>query len=109
MNRDLLERLMPHGAKYGVLGYFEVPIMIQARWHKKKRINNKWLKRYGMKPDTIKATMNIRELTYNLGHIVDKDEIGIRSTFDSWNFETDMAIYTYRPDQMRKNLKIEFV
>ena len=87
----------------------EVPIVIQARWHKKNRINKKWLKRYGMKPDVIKVEMNIRELTYEPGHIVGKDETGIRGTFDSWNFETDMPIYKYRSDQMRRNLKIEFV
>lgn len=90
-----------------IRAYYDIPIMIQVRWHKKNRINKKWLKRYGMKPDVIKVEMNIRELTYEPGHIVDKDEIGIRSTFDSWNFKTDMLIYKYRPDQMRKNLKIQ--
>ena len=87
---------------------YEVPIMIQARWHKKSRVNKKWLKRYGMEPDTIKVEMNIKELTYEPGHTVGYDETGIRSTFNSWNFETDIPIYKYRPDQMRRNLKIQW-
>lgn len=108
INRALLERLVvPRDAKPEKLEY-NIPIMIQARWHKRKRINKKWLKRYGMKPDVIKATMNIRECTYESGHIVGKDDIGIRSTCDSWDFETDMPIYKYRPDQMRRNLKIQW-
>ena len=87
---------------------YEVPIMIQARWHKRSRVNKKWLKRYGMKPDVIKVEMNIKELTYEPGHTVGYDEAGIRSTFNSWNFETDIPIYKYRPDQMRRNLKIQW-
>ena len=87
----------------------EVPIMIQARWHKKNRVNKKWLKRYGMKRDTVKVEMNIKELTYEPGHMIGRDETGICCTFNSWNFETDMPIYKYRSDQMRRNLKIEFV
>ena len=108
INRALLERLVaPRDAKLEKLEY-NILIMIQARWHKKKRINKKWLKRYGMKPDVIKATMNIRECTYEPEHIIDKDNTGIRSTYDSWNFETGMPVYEYRPDQMRRNLKIQW-
>ena len=64
--------------------------------------------KYNGGPDVIKVEMNITELTYEPGHIVDYDETGIRSTFNSWNFETDMPIYKYRPDQMRRNLKIQW-
>lgn len=90
---------------------YEIPIMIQARWHKKNRINKKWIKRYGMKRDVIRAEMSIRTLEYVPEHMVDESrcKTGICCTYDSWNFETDMPIYKYRSDQMRKNLKIEFV
>ena len=90
---------------------YEVPIMIQARWHKKNRINKKWLKRYGMKPDAIKVEMNIRALEYIPEHIDNESrcKTSLSCIYNSWNFETDMPIYKYRPDQMRKNLKIEFV
>lgn len=108
INRDLFEMLVgSRDTKPEKLEY-NIPIMIQARWHKKKRINKKWLKRYGMKPDVIKATMNIRECAYEPGHIVGKNDTGIRSTYGSCNFETDMPVYEYRPDQMRRNLKIQW-
>lgn len=71
-----------------------VGILVQARWHKKKRINKKWLKRYGMKPDTVKVKANARTLSYNI------------DTGDC-EFEVDKLEYIWRPDQLRKNLKIE--
>lgn len=71
-----------------------VPIMTQARWHKKKRINKKWLKRYGMKVDTVKTRANARTLSYNT-------ETG------ECEFEVNKLTYIWRPDQLRKNLKIE--
>lgn len=71
-----------------------VPIMIQARWHKKKRINKKWLKRYGMKLDTVKMRAKAHTLSYNT-------ETG------ECEFETNKIEYVWRPDQLRKNLKIE--
>ena len=70
------------------------PIFVQARWHKKKRINKKWLKRYGMKPDTVKMKAEAHTLNYNT-------ETG------ECEFETDKLKYIWRPDQKRKNLKIE--
>lgn len=71
-----------------------VPILVQARWHKKKRINKKWLKRYGMKPDTVKMNAVARTLNYNA-------ETG------EFDFEVDKLEYIWRPDQLRKYLKIE--
>lgn len=71
-----------------------IPILIQARWHKKKRINKKWLKRYGMKSDTVKMKVDARRLSYDI-------ETG------ELNFEIDKLEYVWRPDQKRKYLKIE--
>ena len=71
-----------------------VGILVQARWHKKKRINKKWLKRYGMKPDTVKMRAKARTLSCNT-------ETG------DCEFEVDKMEYIWRPDQKRKNLKIE--
>lgn len=70
-------------------------IMIQARWHKKARIRKKWLKRFGMKPDTVKMKMNAANGEY---HTDD----------GSFEFKTDMPEYLWRPDQNRKDLKIEY-
>lgn len=71
-----------------------VPILVQARWHKKKRINKKWLKRYGMKSDTVKIKADARRLSYD----IDTGEL---------DFKVDKLEYIWRPDQKRKNLKIE--
>lgn len=70
-------------------------IMIQARWHKKKRIRKKWLKRYGMKPDTIQVTYDIGELSYD-------------HSDNSFDFETTYYRNILRPDQKRRGLKIEY-
>lgn len=72
-----------------------INIMIQARWHKNPRIRKKWLKRFGMKPDTVKVRMDAAVGEY---HTDD----------DSCDFKTDKREYIWRPDQMRKGLKIEW-
>lgn len=72
----------------------DIPILTQARWHKKKRINKKWLKRYGMKSDTVKMKAMARVLTYN-------------TQTGECEFETGKLEHIWRPDQKRKNLKIE--
>lgn len=89
---------------------YNIPIMIQARWHKKARIRKKWLKRYGMKSDAIKAKCNATNLEYEPGHILEEqhDCSGICATFDSFTFETDSIEYIFRPDQKRKDIKIEW-
>lgn len=73
---------------------YDAEVLTQARWHKKKRINKKWLKRYGMKPDTVRMKAKARTLDYDY----------LAGEFD---FETDQFEYVWRPDQKRKNLKIE--
>lgn len=73
---------------------YYIPILIQARWHKKFRTNKKWLKRYGMKEDKILVRCNINSVSsdpYN----------------PMINFELDNMQYKFRQDQLRKNLKIE--
>jgi hypothetical protein len=74
-----------------------IPIMIQARWHKKSRVRKKWLKRFGMKQDTIKVKADCTELAYN-----PYDGCG--------NFEFEANNYTYilRPDQQRRGIAIEW-
>ena len=73
---------------------YDVEILTQTRWHKKKRINKKWLKRYGMKPDAVKMRARARALDYEY----------LAGEFD---FEADKFEYIWRPDQKRKHLKIE--
>lgn len=73
---------------------YNVPILVQSRWHKKKRVNKKWLKRYGMKEDTVKMKADARRLSYD----INTGEL---------DFEVDKLEYIWRPDQKRKHLKIE--
>lgn len=89
---------------------YKQPIMVQARWHKKARVRKKWLKMFGMKPDTVKVCVYAHALEYYPGHILDEqyDDNGICATFDSFEFETNKQEYILRPDQKRRGLKIEW-
>lgn len=71
-----------------------IEILVQAKWHKKKRINKKWLKRYGMKIDTVRMKADAHRLSYD----INTGEL---------NFGVDKLEYIWRPDQKRKYLKIE--
>jgi hypothetical protein len=82
----------PNG-KFTIEAY--INIMIQARWHKKARVRKKWLKRFGMKPDTVKMRANATAGEY---HTDD----------GSFDFESDIPEYLWRLDQLRRDLKIEF-
>ena len=80
---------------------YYIPILIQARWHKKPRINKKWLKRYGMKKDRVLVKCDV-------------DSISPDNSYDPYdlieskgfNFELSNMQYKFRPDQLRRNLKI---
>lgn len=72
---------------------WETPILIQARWHKKARINKKWLKRYGVKNDTVKVTAKVNQLNYNT-HVGD------------WDFELKDYKRILKPHQMAKGRMI---
>lgn len=81
---------------------YSTPIMVQSRWHKKKRINKKWLKRYGMKQDSILVKCDVKSISpddsydpYNL----------VKS--QGFNMELGDMQYIFRPDQLRRNLRIE--
>ena len=108
VNWELFNNLFEFNGKFN-MEYF-VPIMVQARWHKKPRIRKKWLKRYGIKQDTVKVKMNAKVLEYHPGHILDEqfDSSGICGTFDHFDFEADKQEYLWRPDQLRRGLKIEW-
>jgi hypothetical protein len=79
-----------------------VPIMVQARWHKKPRINKKWLKRYGMKKDTVLVRYNV-ESVYPSTHY---DPLGITEHVE-YGMTFGSREYKFRPDQLRRNLKLE--
>lgn len=110
VNMELLNNLcgMPYDGRFAM--EYQIPIMIQARWHKKPRIRKKWLKRYGMKQDTVKMIADANALEYHPGHILEEQcyPNGVCATFDSFGFEVDKQEVIFRPDQMRRGLKIEW-
>lgn len=79
-----------------------VPIMIQSRWHKKHRINKKWLKRYGMKKDRVLVKYDVDSISpdnsYDPYNLIESK---------GFNMELSNMRYHFRPDQLRRNLKIE--
>lgn len=83
---------------------YYIPILIQARWHKKHRINKKWLKRYGMKEDKVLVRCDVDSITpdnsYDPYYPCDPIE------FNEFNVELSNMQYKFRPDQLRRNLKI---
>lgn len=81
---------------------YTVPAMVQARWHKKHRINKKWLKRYGMKKDTVVVRYNV-ESVYPSTHY---DPLGMTEHVEYGMTFSNME-YKFRPDQLRRNLKLE--
>lgn len=73
---------------------YQKPIMIQARWHKKHRTRKKWLKRYGMKPDTVEVFCDAETCDYDY----------YENTFD---IDANSFKYNWKPHQKRRNIKIE--
>ena len=81
---------------------YYAPILVQARWHKKPRINKKWLKRYGMRKDEVLVRCDV-------------DSVSPDNSYDPYdlveskgfNFELSNMQYKFRPDQLRRSLKIE--
>lgn len=94
MNKNLMQQLCcpPSSDSYDLETY--IPIMIQARWHKKPRIRKKWLKRYGMKSDTVKIVMHANSMSINplKGYLIETE------------FKLDDFQYDLRPDQKRRDI-----
>lgn len=81
---------------------YYVPILIQARWHKKSRINKKWLKRYGMKRDKVLVKCDVDSISPNNSY----DPYDLVES-NGFNFELSNMQWKFRPDQLRRNLKSE--
>lgn len=94
MNKNLMQQLCypPSSDNYDLEAY--IPIMIQARWHKKPRIRKKWLKRYGMKSDTVKIVIHVNSMSINPleGYLIETE------------FKFDDFQYELRPDQKRRDI-----
>ena len=81
---------------------YYIPILIQARWHKKPRINKKWLKRYGMKKDKVLVRCDVDSISSDNSY----DPYDLIES-NGFNLELSNMQYKFRLDQLRKNLKIE--
>ena len=53
INEELWKRLMP--SEFPEMFDIEYPKIVQARKHRKKRINKKWLKKYGYKQVKVRS------------------------------------------------------
>lgn len=111
VNQDLLNDLVaPSIPTNNFTMEYDMPIMIQARWHKKARIRKKWLKRFGMKPDVVRVCADICHPKYKPGHILNEqhDDSGVCATLDGFEVEVDNLKFILRPDQKRKGLMFEW-
>lgn len=92
---NLLDQIIkiPMSNKFTLM--YEQPIMIQARWHKRHRINKKWLKRFGMKPDTVTVSYDAETWAYDVCD-------------GSFDIDASSKKYNWKPHQKRRNLKIEW-
>ena len=89
--------------------YWDMPIMIQARWHKKHRVNKKWLKRYGMKQDVVAVEVEIKSFISVPGYAIPTDITYYDS--DNRDFELDVGVpvFKYKSSQTCRNRKIEYL
>lgn len=61
--QEIAEMMVKEVDRYAVSKEVEVPKMIQARTHKKWRVNKKWLRRYGMKMVYEKKMARVADIT----------------------------------------------
>lgn len=60
---EIAELMVKEADRYATVREVEVPKLVQARTHKKKRINKKWRKRYGMKIVYEKKMAKVADIT----------------------------------------------
>lgn len=63
--QEIAQEMLQDIEKYATRKEVEVPKLVQARTHKKKRINKKWLKRYGTKVIYEKKMARVADITIN--------------------------------------------
>jgi hypothetical protein len=61
--QEIAEMMLKEVDRYAVSKEVDVPKMVQARTHKKWRVNKKWLKRYGMKVIYEKKMAKVADIT----------------------------------------------
>ena len=98
INTDLLQSVsgnpLDNNREFTYVYY--VPIMIQARWHKKARVRKKWLRRYGLKSDRVKVKCTGTFLT-----------LDGQDNYWDFSMNANELEYLWRPDQLCRGRKIE--
>ena len=61
--QEIAQEMLKEIDKYTTVQEVEVPKLVQVRTHKKKRINKKWKKRFGMKVIYEKKTAKVADIT----------------------------------------------
>ncbi len=61
--QEIAEMMLKEVDRYAVRTIVDVPKMVQARTHKKGRVNKKWAKRYGMKIVYEKKAAKVADIT----------------------------------------------
>ena len=63
--QEIAQEMLQDIDKYAVTKEVEVPKLVQARTHKKWRVNKKWAKRYGTKIIYEKKMARVADITIN--------------------------------------------
>lgn len=63
--QEIAQEMMKDIGRYATVQEVEIPEVVQARTHKKPRINKKWKKRYGMKVVYKKQRARVADITVN--------------------------------------------
>ena len=64
--QEIAQEMLKDIDKYTVVKEVEVPMVVQARTHKKRRIKKKWAKRYGTKVVFQKKMAKVADITIDM-------------------------------------------
>ena len=63
--QEISQEMLKDINRYAKVREVDVPQLVQARKHKKHRVNKKWQKRYGMKVIYAKQMAKVADITVN--------------------------------------------
>ena len=63
--QEIAQEMLKDINRYAKVQEVEIPQLVQARTHKKHRVNKKWKKRYGMKAIYIRQKARVADITVN--------------------------------------------
>ena len=63
--QEIAQEMLKDVERYATVKEVEIPKLVQARTHRKYRINKKWKKRYGMKVVYQKKKAKVADITIN--------------------------------------------